>query len=106
MSRTLTLIGAVLAAATGALASWPADAFDRYRECWGVEGYCDPYAYEPEKPRYYPHSNSGEWAPASEYRRPPYNHIIPPYYQAWGRPRAERYYDEERERWIEYPLGH
>lgn len=65
-------LAAFLAPAMGAN---PAAAFGWHR---GDDLY-DPYAYTPEKRRWYPYYNSGQWRPAEEMR--------------WRRRESRKYYD-------------
>ncbi len=100
MSRARAM-GLIVAIVTGGLAAAsPARAFDAYWRCRDIQGYCDPYAYRREQPRYYPYRNSGEWAPAWAYRQPRYGFLPPPYYKAWGYPRRASFPPRHaRRRW-------
>ena len=47
----------------------------------------DPYAYYYQPRGYYPYYNSGYWRPRGTVCRPCRDHVIPPYYKAWGYPK-------------------
>jgi hypothetical protein len=69
--------------------------YPRYNHVYKVHYVTDPYAYQYVPRRYYPYYNSGYWRPAHLVARRRAL-ALPPYYKAWGYPKAYSY--ERRDR--------